>query len=292
MSEIINLIFPIISMLSVVFSASILLFINKKLKDAKRVAMLAKTPRLQLTGLSLSPIDVDMYVGDNVEWDNTKPIWGKDPATDEFYSYIDLVLNPNCLRKETLISHKGKKYLFINRCPQDAEKHKDNIVLAFDVLNMKIEFDSNRINTLKIKKSYAMISESEAFGSDVKIDVNFSIDKSSLEIPIAYACLISRNTSVNLYNINKLAKSGANAPIDFLQSKEKIKKYLNFTETAYLLECTTTDDEIHYYSMLLKVDEDKLVSNMIYNGQDWFYEKAKTASYRAGYNVIKQPVDL
>jgi len=216
-------------------------------------------PKLTLSGLYLSPNDVQIYTGTNVGWNNTQPI------TDE---HINLVLNPKYLRKETLLDHNGKNYIFINRYPRYSEEDIDNVVLAFDVLNLKIDFgNSNQICKLRMSKAYSMMSGIDSFGNDMKLNIDIPIDKPSLEIPIAYAFLNSRKTLMNLHGINKLAKSGIKKTIDFLNSGITARKYLNFVENAYLLECITSDNDVYYYTLLLKINDNKTFnSSKIYNG--------------------------
>ena len=260
---------------------------------SKRGQRNADRPDFKIKSWVLDPKKIDIYIGENVELDNAKPLVGVDPTTKEEYDYENIVLG-TC-RKLTLLSYNEKEHMLVNLCPHDIKKYIDNAVIAFGVLSMTIDFDTSKISELVIEKTYSMMSETDSFYRDIKIDIDLPIHTSPLEIPMAFACLNGRDSPIHLPSINKLVTSENlkdKEPINFLgdlDSRSKASRYLNFIETAYLFRYKNMNGDIYYHSIFLEmdVDNEKVLKGLRrLDDCSLFREKAEKACEKAGHDVV------
>lgn len=242
----------------------------------------AKRPKLTLEAVTLDPNKVEIYVGSNIDIkdERVKPIIG------EKYDYAkEIVLNPAYFRKNVMLNHNQKDYLFVNQCYPDTHDIK-NLVLAFGMLNLKIDFGNVKISELKAERAYSMLQEDRCFGNDIELELKAKDIESPLEISLAFAYIDALDTTTpRLYNILGLERE---EKLDFFKNREIASKYLNFTEIAYLFSCKTTSSSIPYeYTLILQIDKNgKLVSGLIHDGDEVFYKEANKATQEVGISVI------
>ncbi|MCL2771716.1 MAG: hypothetical protein FWD71_00060 [Oscillospiraceae bacterium] len=261
-------------------------------------------PEVELSSLTLYPNEFEVYVGEKVEWwkgasrpEFDKSIIGQrnkyerdEKDENKNKTYIKII--EDRIRKDTVLRHENskgteKEYMFINLCKEsDFGNLANDVVLAFDVLKFRLKFNNNKVDKVRIKKAYSMIKEDESFGNDIKINVTFPVSGDFLEIPVAYAYINLETSSVKINNIyTKLAEQGKKE-IDFLQSRNNAGDYIGFIETAYLIECLTTDDEVYEYSLFLEVDKSGwLIPRKIRNGDNFFNKKADIVNNRIRKNT-------
>jgi len=260
-------------------------------------------PKMGLKGLSLDSKKVKIFRGKDVEgWEDTKLITNQISAL-RTEKYIDIVADSGRLCKSKLlyphehgIPKDENTYMFINLCSEeDVLNHKDDVILAFGVLNIKLALDLDKISKLEIHRVYSMKGERRSFNKNIKIDVMYDKLSSPLTIPVAYACLNDTDTSLHLLGINELKnkrnkKKSKHNPIHFLRPHVQAGKYIGFLETAYLIKCTTHSGTPYYYSILLQKANKVLKPPKERYGKTLFYVNAIKASIRARRIVIQKSV--
>jgi hypothetical protein len=267
-----------------------------------------KRPTMSLKGIYLSPKEVASYVGCNVsEWDcaddivsNEKrkvknPILTSDTIETEKrknYNYAkDYVLHEERQWKVTVLNHDKKDYMFVNLCERDITSSKQ-LILMFGALKLSFEFSNIMVDEIIVKKVFSMINDKTSFGEEQEINVRIPISETEFDLSIAYACKDGRPTSLNLRNIYLFSISDSKDTINFLENKNLAGEYINFSETGYLLQCNTIDDETYYYSLYVKIDTNTgyLVKTQLHNGKRLFYKKAKEACRNANKDVVQYAV--
>ena len=195
-------------------------------------------PKMQLTGLTLNPKDVEIYVSEELlkDWVGAESIidFIDTYIPDVGKKYIDIVNDPKRLfmtsslyPNDHLLKDNNKMYMFINLCSKsDFPDSKSDKILVLGALNIILDVDVNKIKEFKIDKVYSINEKGESFGAGVKLDVNFDrfLDVKSLsdsnksdnaedskdskdsrikfEMPVAYACKNGEDTSLHLKKIH------------------------------------------------------------------------------------------
>jgi len=267
----------ILASLSLVVSLRSEIFTKKIRYDKNR-------PKVTLKSITLDPNKPPIfYKGD------LKRSYGKaKKITDEERKILS-----STLRKNTIIPYNGKTYMLINLCGQN--KSNENIkpdyketILAFDVLEIEMEFGNNRISELTITEGFSLsrVNNNKSYGTDIKLNVNIPINGgNSLIVPLAYAT--NDDSSLKLEGIYDLVTSGCKESIDFLRARKEAGMYIGFSRSAYLLRFETIDDDDYYYTLFLEVDNDGiLVSSKLHNGRKLFDKEAKKARRLAGDDVV------
>jgi len=258
-----------ISVISIVISFLGFLLAVFSFKGSREAKYKANRPILTLSEFKIFLDRYEMYVGGNVPWGKNKSL--------ENSTYEE------CIRRNakniTKLEHNNKDYLFINFCPKDTSSTK-KAILAFDVLNIKIDFSNNDVSKLRIKEVFSIGLNGESFIKDFKVNAEFTVSEPTLELPIAFACIHDHPTAINLQKIQKFKKSVikniVRKPIDLLQSRGNVDGYIGFVETGYLLECKTIDGYIYAYSLCFEVNKNgTLILEKIQNGRKLFDEKVK-----------------
>jgi len=229
-------------------------------------------PKFKVYDLTLDPKEVDVYVGESVGWNNTKPI------TDD---YAEIVLNNTEKLTWLRLPQDDKECILVNLCPPNVEEdYIDRVVLAFGVFNVMIDYDADEISKLQIENAYSMMSGSGKTSDN--IGLNIPANNSLSKISIAFAYVSGLNEPINFQNIDKLISSKKQedrTKIVFNSPKlrEKLKKYLHISEISCLLKCTCGEVE-YYYSIFMGTDDNGLPGNLIKeDGSNMFLEKFKKA---------------
>jgi len=207
-------------------------------------------PKPQLLGLDIPLSTFKVQAGEHVNWVEGHSI------QKELEPYI---LGEARKMKDTVWSYKGKRHLFINLCNKHIKNTK-RAVLAFDILTIKIGFSDSSIKLLRIKDVYTLRGD-KIIGEGLECDkVEFPVRGSSVEIPVIYTYEDGTDTSIcvqNLYEDKmKFEKGGGTAEdISLLKERSNVDRYMNCTETAYLLECETHEGKLYKYSFYVEIDE-------------------------------------
>ena len=259
MISIISIIIAILGFLLAVFS----------FKSSREAKYKANRPILTLTELTLFLDKYEVYVGNSVPW-------GKKKLAQNPNLVNDIMKNKG---KSTRLENKrsGNDYLFINAC-HNKTANTSQVVLALDVLNIKVDFSNNEVSRLRIKKFFSIRADDGETFTILDVDAEFPVNGTTLEVPIAYACIHGTPTSMHLHEIYKLKKSIlrnlGKKTINLLQTRGNASDYIAFVETGYLLECKTIDGYIYEYSLYLQINENgTLIFEKIQNGSDLFKEK-------------------
>ena len=269
-------------LLSVFFSVVAFGISFSSLKRAKRLENLQKRPGILISGLTIAPSKVNVYVDEMVnphERGLVHYVGGL-----ELYANIisenDLYIvskSTECISKITNYLMK-EEFLLINTCIKKEMKYEYPI-LAYGVLNIGLRFVNAKVNNLKIQEIYFKIDgekkKNYKFNHYTGKNVEFLISGDSIEISIAYACFSSQDLLMDLYNIHDLSKDKSSTVIDFLESKGEAENYMNFKEATFLLQCTTSNNDTYYYSLLLRQTEGMLEPPQIYNDRSLFDENVK-----------------
>jgi len=261
-----------------------------------------KRPDIKLVDLVIDTNEFEIYAGKDVV---------KFPGANPIEKYIDIVTNPGKLNQTTLLypnehslsaPNSNNIYMLVNLCSEEDIEYiddKNDIVLAFGVLNIMLKLDVDKIRSLKIDKAYSMRTKTKSFGEGLEIDVKLDEipefrNRKELKIPVAYAFTDSMPTSIHVTRINKLKNESVatdGTKLCLSESQAKIGKYISFHETAYLLKCQSLDSLFpYYYSVFLSKKRGKLNNPEREYRKKLFNTKAKEACRRAGFNVIKKSV--
>ena len=159
----------------------------------------------------------------------------------------------------------------------DNGKYK-KIILLFGGIILKLDLGNDTVNRFWIEKAYSVAEEETPYGLDLKINVDVPITCQNLEIPIAYSLLQDATTSLNIYEINKYIsaerKSGECKIIEFKNSPHEAEKYINFSETGYLVGCTTRNGAVYRYTAIVRINSGRIVMT-ITDGDSEFNKSSK-----------------
>jgi len=231
-------------------------------------------PTLQLEEVSLILEESKTYVGKNVPWGNEHPI--------EESGFEEQILSKGTKRKNTTLSDGDKKYIFFNLCPEDM-KDTENVVLAFDVLKVKINFidKDNKIDELHITDAFSVLENDEPVKEMKMHQVEYlGTHKPYLEIPLVYACVYDSPVSMNLKNIYEakvaIQDIGVeNSKINFMLSRYKAEKYMAFKETGCLIKCKTINNKTYVYSLYWEIKDGEFIPYAIRKGNKFYREKLR-----------------
>jgi len=257
----------IISIISIVLAFLSFLLAFFSFKNSREAKYKANQPTLTLSELKLFLDRFELYGGEKVSWGKNKFLRGA--------NHEEHVLNNT--QRTTMLEHNNKNYLLINFCPKDISTSK-KAVIAFDAINIKVDFSNNEVAKLRLKKVFSIAPSGESFVKNFMVDAEFFVSGSTLEVPVAYACIYDHPTAIHLQKIYRLKKSLFKSikktPVNLLQSRGNADDYIGFVETGYLLECKTIDGYIYEYSLYMKINENgTLVLEKIQNGSKLFDEK-------------------
>lgn len=265
---------PIFSFIVSVVSLILAFMANKKTnRFAKQSLDNQITPIIKLTKLGLDPKKVKVYGGKSISWE------GKNKISKELYNTIS-----NSARTNSIVTINHKNYLLINLCYKDTPK--DDIGIIVDAFYFELEYTKNEIAELMILKAYSLLDPKTPFGVDVKINTHINLQIGSqapvITIPIAYACPVYENSSLNLGNIAKIA-ANATKEIDLIKTPNMAKQIICFMETAYLINCRTYDNNEFLLSLYMKKDNrsGELKTSFNFGSDQLYLEKYKKAKKKA-----------
>jgi len=252
--------------------------LNESHNLAKSESYSKNRPELLSFSLITIPKEIEPYIDSKIGYDE----WN----AKDIYDYKNELTNtPKGMAR---LSHKGKEYLFINMRPLDVKL--DKMILVFGIIHMVLEFKNiDKIGRLTIEKAYSVLDDGEkiihSFYTDMKIKWRFP-NSSKIQIPIALAYKNLDATPVHAPQIIELEKT--EEEINLTNSISMANKYLNFTETAYLLKCVTKDGIPYDYSIFLEKDELPLIEY----SKKLFLEKAEQANRSVNYDVVAHSIGI
>ncbi|MCL2399961.1 MAG: hypothetical protein FWC91_09515 [Defluviitaleaceae bacterium] len=263
---------------------------EKAFDESKKAKYEAKRPKPDAISIKISPANLKVFRGSKASR------FIDEPDISNFLD-IEKILDPNIFQKSTVFDYDGKKYMLINTLPKDVSKTilLEQIVLAFNVIEVEISLGS-RISEIKIEKAYTMIDHKSPFTDVEVLDVKFPIghNQVTLTMPFAYACFNHNIKTLDIERINNLKKSGNTEEINLLEQKVE-SALLGFYETAFLIRCKTTDDEVgaegFLYSFLIHTKYGKIEVEKIHDGDYLFNKKAAEAESRSGRKIVQHSID-
>jgi len=258
----------------------------------------AKRPRLNLTNLSIDPKNVEVYAGEHVEWENTEPL----VCPNGSYDFAKIISDEDNVKKCTRWDYNGKKYLLVNLCPANVNERIGDVVLMLGALNITIDLGSDRISCFRLGECFSLV-DGVSLGDEIKTNVEYITPKSPLEMQVAYACINYKTKSLKLDNILNL-KNSYDASIKDVEDTQEIEnlhkasivdflnplndivkceiadKYISFSETGYVLKCTTNID--YDYTLYMEKKKNGLENLLIHDTIDVFVEKVN------GRDIVQQ----
>jgi len=264
---------PIFSIIAIILSIISIFLSFRFQKFSKRAKYEENRPRITFPSIILEPKKVKFYcdeANEEFESEQTFPI-------SEISSHIQKTERMN---KRWV--YDGKEYMLINTCPipksLDEENSLNDVIVALDVLELRLKFDSDRFSDMEIIEAFSVSPRGESFGNDITLNTKFPVYGKTLEIPIAYVSIIGEATSLHLGAIHKRVVSKDRLPINFLRSRLGAGHFVGFGSTAYLFKCETIDNEVYEYTALLKIEDKNLVAFKIHGGRKLFDKATKDAS--------------
>lgn len=265
---------PIFSFIVSFFSLILAFMANRKTnRFAKQSLDNQITPIIKLTKLGLDPKKVKVYGGKSISWE------GKNKISKKLYNIIS-----NSARTNSMVTINHKKYLLINLCYKDTPKNDIGIIV--DAFYFELKYAKNEIAELKILKAYSLLDPKTPFGVDIKINTHIDLRIGSqspvITIPIAYACPVYENSSLNLGNIAKIA-TNTTKEIDLLKTPSMAKQIICFMETAYLINCRTYDNNEFLISLYMKKDNrnGELKTSFECGSDKLYFDRYKRAKKKA-----------
>jgi len=219
-------------------------------------------PRMKVKGVYFNTEYIDIYVGSNVmDWrDFAYPINGKHYKSGEKLcdDYTKEITGNVRMFKNTLWEHKDKQYMLINLITSAKKTDLESSILAFGVLKLEITLGNpNAVKEFKIEKAYSIKSKMRYFGERLRINFKYQDPPSLIQLYVAYAYKSDDNTSLFMNNICKYWKeakdTGELISYNLLKHNPGINatEFISFTETAYVIKCTTNKYE-YLYTIVLK----------------------------------------
>ena len=235
-------------------------------------------PSLKCFNIPLDSFKV--YVGDDVPWGTESKL------QQEHNEY----LKPERRRRDSTFVLNNKNYLLINTCHKNI-LNTEKVVLAFDVLKIQIDFGDNSIRALRIVDVYSWIGN-DRLGEDMVFNgAVFDVSDSSLCIFVAYAYEHLTHTSMciqSIYNEKKkhIEDGTILEDIKLFPLEQNADKFINFTESAYLIECENVSGKKYDYTIFLEKDRNRnFIAKKPIEGSAAFYselakliDRAKNAS--------------
>ncbi|MDR2569170.1 MAG: hypothetical protein LBD23_02580 [Oscillospiraceae bacterium] len=264
-----SIITSIIAIATFIISFLTLKTLRKTYKLSMNKHSATNEPHLSIIEFAIFPHKTEIYTGSNIEL--------KGKSIEEYKQEI-----LDSIGKTIMLKHKRTKkdYVLINSCDSEL-KDLSNVNLMFDALSMKLDFQNNRVDRFSIVDAYCKTKA----GKKIPIMPNITIKTNNINpytLPIAYAYESDNKVPIFYANINDYRnRKIKKLKINFLTSNSAVEKYLNLSESAYLIQCKTQNrTEPYCYSLFMEMVDDTPIMPEIEKGCSLFYEKMGETDFK------------